>query len=456
MGSRQTLDPKLFYVNPTTLEERVPADHLLRRIEQTIDFTFVRKTVAGFYGAKGNPSIDPIVLMKMLLLLFLENVKSERELVRQMAYRLDWMWFCQFDLDQTIPNHSVLSKARRLWGPEVFAKLFLGVLSQCVRIGLVDGSTIHVDASCIDGNVDTARLQPVLRTAGVELYERLDREDKPSPRPSGRLTAQSDPDAARNEGTVLSEVLVEHENNINRPPETVVADKQYGTAENYKRLRRTRVRPCIPHSTRKSQGGKFGHDQFKYDPNDDSFLCPGGQRLLPYHRNESRRRIRYMAAKGVCLKCPLRSKCTDSKHGRRVQRHMDQDHIDWADGCLSQRQRRRLMGRRKACVEGSFADAASNHGFKRARWRGWWLMRIQNLLIATCQNLRKLLKATWRKARPAMTSTVLSESLTFLGRIQRRLRPTYPPGHFFTGTSRQNCITADKPIPSDRLFVMPH
>ena len=116
MGQRQKLQPKLFYTNPTSLEARIPNDHRLRRIAHVVDFGFVRKSVAKFYGTNGNPSIDPIVLMKMMLLLFLEDVKSERELMRQMTYRMDWMWFCEYDLDDTIPNHSVLSKARQAGG----------------------------------------------------------------------------------------------------------------------------------------------------------------------------------------------------------------------------------------------------------------------------------------------------------------------------------------------------
>ncbi len=444
MGQRQKLQPKLFYTNPTSLEARIPNDHRLRRIAHVVDFGFVRKPVAKFYGTNGNPSIDPIVLMKMMLLLFLEDVKSERELMRQMTYRMDWMWFCEYDLDDTIPNHSVLSKARQLWDPEVFAELFHRILHQCIKADLVDGSTVHVDASCIHGNVDTDRLQPILREVGLSLYDRLDEDAKPSPRPSGRLTAQSDSDAGvtrsygkticgykdhrvvddangiitatvttdanRNEGLMLEEVLAEHANAIGRSAETVVADKQYGTAANYKKVRGKGITPCIPHSTRKSQSGKYGHDRFTYDPHKDCFICPAGQTLQMSRRDEAENRIRYKAAKGVCQTCRLRSQCTNSQSGRHVERNIDQDHMDWADGCLSKRERRRLMGRRKACVEGSFGDAASNHGFKRARWRGWWRMRIQNLLIAACQNLRKLLKATAGTTRLAMHSCGLSLS----------------------------------------------
>ena len=153
LGPRKRLEPKLFYTG-LSLDSRIPANHLLRRIDQRIDLDFVRAEVAGLYGIKGNPSVDPAVLLKLMLLLFLENVSSERALMEQMAYRLDWLWFCGYDLDETIPNHSVLSKARRRWGLDVFSNLFKRVLSQCVEAGLVEGDLLHVDGSLIAANAD--------------------------------------------------------------------------------------------------------------------------------------------------------------------------------------------------------------------------------------------------------------------------------------------------------------
>jgi transposase len=435
MGQRQEITPKLFYTH-IDLAERIPEDHRLRRVLATLDMEFVRKEVADCYGCNGQESIDPIMLMKMMLLLFMEQVPSERELVRQMRYRLDWMWFCGLDFDDTIPNHSVLSKARALWGPDVFTSLFARVLEQCIHAGLVSGEVLHVDASCIAGNVDADKLQPVLRLVAQKLYEHLEESSKVEPAgPSGRLTGQSDPeagvtrsygqtvcgykdhravddahgivtatlttDAAVDEGQMLGQVLAAHEVNTQEAPQTVVTDKKYGTAQNYRMLREQGMTPCIPHKHPSAPRGKFAHDQFTYDAGGDCFMCPAGQTMRPYRRDLVDRRVRYRAARGVCLACPLRKQCTTSKYGRRVERHMDQEHIDWADACLSRGRRRRLMGRRKSCVEGSFADAANCHHFKRARWRGLVRMRIQNLLVATCQNLRKLLRKKRRKS-PAL------------------------------------------------------
>ena len=102
-----------------------------------MDFTFVREEVAGRYGRKGKVSIDPEVIVKLMFLLFWDDVRSERELMRNFAERLDYLWFIGYGLDDAIPDHSVLSKARARWGAEVFESLFLRSVSQCVDAGLV-------------------------------------------------------------------------------------------------------------------------------------------------------------------------------------------------------------------------------------------------------------------------------------------------------------------------------
>ena len=134
------------------LDQRVCADHPLRRVQEEVDFRFVRQEVAHLYGENGNESVDPSVLLKMLLLLFFDNVASERELMRIIPERLDYLWFLGYKLDSVIPNHSVLSKARARWGPAAFEKFFVRTVGQCVAAGLVDGGKIHVDSSLNEAN----------------------------------------------------------------------------------------------------------------------------------------------------------------------------------------------------------------------------------------------------------------------------------------------------------------
>jgi len=169
MGTHDSQQP-LFYVG-FDLDSRVRPDDPLRQVRDRIDFSFVRREVAGVYGRNGHVSIDPEVILKLLFLLFFDDVKSERELMRQLSYRLDYMWFLGFRLDDPTPNHSVLSKARRRWGPEVFERLFVHTVEQCVEAGLVNGSKLHMDATLVDADAS----KDSVKKGSPELIEALRR-----------------------------------------------------------------------------------------------------------------------------------------------------------------------------------------------------------------------------------------------------------------------------------------
>lgn len=486
IGKKQTRESKLYYC--FDLESRVPADHPLRQVAGAIDFGFVRDAVACRYGKRGNPSIDPIVVLKLIFICFFENVHSERELMRQLPLRLDWLWFCGFDIDDAAPHHSVLSKARRRWGRSLFVELFKRVLDQCMQAGLVEGRQVYVDASVNQADASMDSLQTNLSLRGQALFDTLEAEallqeaknDGPrdprdpksptgrghasatetlddktacfsgsttkTPRPQrisrtdpearltrskgkhvlgykdhravddrrGIITATVTTNAAVNDAKMIGAVLEQHEQQTGEHVEVVVADKGYGHASVYQQLHARGTTACIPHQAVREDRTKFPRKLFVYDAANDCFTCPAGQVL-------TRRGDRYAPARGTCAACALRRQCTDNKvHGRQLRRHPLQDEIDRADQHFSRRHRRRLMGRRKAIVEGSFADAANRHGYKRHRWRGLNNATIQNLLIATAQNVRKLIR--YGRPRPvAASATGLAWTGFVLASVIQRL-----------------------------------
>jgi transposase len=460
----------MFYTN-LSLDSRVRPENPLRLIKAALDFDFVPAAVRPLYGVRGNPSVDPVVLMKLMLLLVLENVASERELMARLSERLDWMWFCGYDWDSEIPDHSVISKARRRWGLKVFTDLFQRVLQQCVEAGLVDGQRLHVDASILRANASKSTVHPALRVAAEALYGRLDQQaapDEASARrepavaapgsegalkdapPVGTLVSSTDPDArltrkygqtvlgykdhrvvddrsgvvtatvttdaATADSHVLDEALDQHEQNTGIAPKTVVADRGYGTAEVYQSMAQREITPCIPHQKHNggSGTGTFRIRDFQYDSAQDAYRCPQGHWLHRYS-TASDGSARYRAGKEVCAGCPRRSECTSARDGRRVTRFVGQEWIDWADGCYTTEHRRRLLRRRMYRSEGSFADAANNHGYKRARWRGLTGMTIQNLLVATAQNLRKLVRARRKKPAKALWASPTAQIASPIG-----------------------------------------
>ncbi len=449
MGPRQRRDTKLFY-SQFNLDQRIRPDHPLRKVLAVVDFDFVRRRVKSLYGRRGNPSVDPVVLLKLMFLLFYENVSSERALMERMPERLDWLWFCGYDLDDSIPDHSVISKARKRWGLEVFGDLFRQVLDQCLAAGLIDGRWVHADSSVLSASADKTRLQTVLQLTGQSLYQQLDQTppetsvetaspeppsaqdttdaeiDAPPSPPLGSAVSLTDPDprltrkngqttlgykdhrivddrcgiitstistdAARADGQMLMEGLDRHQFNTGKTVRLATADKCFGTADNYQALAQRGITPCIPHQSRRHLAGKFPQHAFLYQPQTDQYRCPAGQKLSVFKLAADGTRF-YRASREICAACPLRTQCTDGRMGRQITRHAAQDVMDQADRCLLPGQRRYFLRRRAIRAEGSFADAANRHGYKRARWRGLRKMTIQNLLIATLQNLRKLIKA---------------------------------------------------------------
>ncbi len=440
LGKPKRCEPKLFYPG-VSLEERIPPAHPLRRIRACVDFGFARSEVAPLYGPNGHASLDPAVVLKLMFLCFYENVPSERQLMEQLPLRLDWLWFCEYDLDEKTPHHSVLSKARARWGTAVFERFFLNVLEQCLTAGLIDGRTIHVDSSLIDGNADIRKVRPQLRVLCAALVEKLDtaaatessepedRSDDADDPPLHPRVNPADPDARIGckpgetvlgykdhrvvddrhgiitatittpantaDNHVLGEAVETHEDHTSRRVEMVVADSIYGTADNYEQLQRQGKRCCIPrqrHGTRADAA--VSHDRFTYDAPRDVYVCPAGQVLRRYDRVRSHGGgVRYRAARKTCEACRHFTSCVRSRrHGRQILRNDRTAIVTWADACCSGLEWRRLQRRRRYKAEGSFADAANNHGFKRARWRGLAYVTMQNLLIAAVQNLRKLLR----------------------------------------------------------------
>lgn len=467
MGPRKQGEAKLFYYG-VNLGKRVPEDHILRRIDELVDWGFVRKRVAGSYGSNGHVSEDPIVIVKLMFLLFFEDVKSERELMRTLPMRLDWLWFLGMDLASEIPDHSVLSKARKRWGTGVFEELFVAVVRLCVEAGLVGGGKIHVDGSLVDADasrdsvkrVDIGRVyretEGKLTKLEVEKPERQwvsetdpeavvvgRRRGKKGSRPRykhhravddavGVITAVKTTRADVSEPHEVEALIEGHEESTGEGVQTVVGDGQYGTHENYRLCARKQIRCHLGDvKSGQSQSGPkhFTREDFQYDPVEDVYRCPGGEVLIRSWRKavEQRGDAEYRMRNGVCPNCPLKEQCTTSKHGRRLKVPLD---LEWVEqgrreslSPAGYRDRRR----RKYRIEGSFGDATRCHHFKRARWRGLEKQSIQDSLIAVCQNLRILCSRGWYLNGYEGVSPIksgLKESYPLLSKLfQRFLRP---------------------------------
>jgi len=432
MGTHQPQSELFNY--QVNLEKRVRADHPLRRIDAILDLSFVRPAVEPFYGHNGHVGTDPVILVKMMLLLFLDDVPSERELMGVIPERLDYLWFLGYGLDDEVPHHSVLSKARARWGREVFEDLFVRTVQQCVAAGLVEGQKLHLDSSLVraDASKDSVvKASPELIAALRQAYAAEEQKLEPLPQTGVNAThvSTTDPEArlARGGGTPVSQLsykhhrvvddahgvitavetttgqagdaaqlpalITQHESNTGSAPSVVVGDKHYGSAENYRYCQSQKITTHLGQAEAYSHQDIFPVSAFVYEPERDRYRCPAGHYLYYYNYKQDDQLIQYRIEEAaLCAGCPLRARCTRSQSGRTVTRPIFSEWVEAGRAQAQSEAARRDRRRRKHIMEGSFADAANNHGFKRARWRGLWRQQIQDWLIAAVQNLRILLK----------------------------------------------------------------
>ncbi len=202
MGREPPKQPSLFYTR-FNLDQRIGPNHPLRAIEQTIDFDSIYDEVRDAYGHNGNVSVPPPVILKMMLLLVMYNVRSERELMDTIPMRLDWMWFLGFDLDDKIPNHRMLSKARHRWGAKAFKHFFERIVGQCAQAGLIDGSKVFMDASLMAANasnnsvVNQQALGRYLNASYRRLEAQLEQDlDAKKGKANRKYVSTTDPDAS--------------------------------------------------------------------------------------------------------------------------------------------------------------------------------------------------------------------------------------------------------------------
>jgi transposase len=437
MGSHNS--PSSLFTYSVNLEKRVRANHPLRQLSKALgNLEWVLEEVSDCYGRNGHVSVDPRVLVKMMVLLFWDNVPSERELMTVIAERLDYLWFLGYTLDDEVPNHSVLSKARARWGPELFEKLFVRSVGLCLAAGLVDGGKLHLDSSLIkahasrDSVISAApELIAALRAACAREEQKLEglpkkgvnlthvSETDPAAtlarkgaKPSelsykhhravddrqGVITAIVTTTGSTHDASQLPALVEQHQQITGTQVQTVIADSHYGTAENYRQCQSQNIKThCKSCQALVEERGLIPVSQFHYDSDQDRYQCPAGHFLYYHNFKKDDGLIEYRISSAEhCLNCPLRPQCTKGAQGRTVTRPIFSLLVQSGREQASSASARKDLRRRKHLMEGSFADAANNHGFKRARWRGLWRQNIQNALIAAVQNIRLWMRGQLR------------------------------------------------------------
>src|SRR5271170_3487617 len=423
------------------LESFVHHDHFLRKVDRVLESAFVRDLTAACYAAgRGRPSIDPEVYFRMLLVAFLYDIRSDRQLCEDVYYNLAYRWFCRLSLQDRVPDHSSLSRIRDRYGEDIFEALFRRIVETCQKRGLVapqcrvmtDATLIAADAaldSLVHNDPEQARFE------ADALRGRTQAVDPPARRRISNQTHRSrtDPDAtlAEKKGSPRllkykvhqsadadSRVILDthvttgarHDNQpylaqLRRIEERcqitileAIADRGYGSAQIIRTLQEQGKRTYIPLWSGRVGNSKYLSSGLVYEHEPDRFRCPAGKFLTPTPAITENHK-RYVSSSADCRACALASTCPARKSGsspqRFVLRNLDQDLFEEVQARMRDPTFRTKRSERMWKMEGLFAEAKQNHGLSRARYRGRSKVQIQAYLSATVQNLKRLVAALW-------------------------------------------------------------
>ena len=438
MMGRQSAPERLFY--DFCLDDHVPGDHPLRRIDAVLDLSELRARLKPFYSPIGRPSVDPELMIRMLLVGYCFGIRSERRLCQEVHLNLAYRWFCGLGLDGGVPDHSTFSLNRhgRFRQSQAFRCVFESVVRRCMTAGLIGGEGFAVDASVLEADASRYRgvsgdepvdwSDPKLSTRAVREYlAALDPEPDTGGKPP-KVISLSDPASAwtakantrvmfgyglnylidtehaiivdveatpartKEEVAATRSMIERTGERFGLKPERLAADTAYGTGAFLGWLVDQGIAPHVPVWDKgRRADGTFSRHDFAYDREHDRYVCPGGKMLASTGKVHADNTYRYRASSLDCGGCPLKPRCCPNTPARKIPRNVNEDARDRARLLATTEPFARSRNQRKK-VEMLFAHLKRHLGFERLRLRGLSGARDEFLLAATVQNLKRLAK----------------------------------------------------------------
>lgn len=460
MGSQGGAQEHLFY--SFSLEDHVPRDHLLRGIDHFLDLSELREHLAPFYSHTGRPSIDPELMIRMLIIGYCFGIRSERRLCDEVHLNLAYRWFCRLDLQQRVPDHSTFSKNRhgRFRQSDTFRQVFEAVLRRCMMEGLVGGEGFAIDASVIKADASRARGVPSGEVAGwskgeaptravCEYLQALDaansgaEDDPPDGPPSTppKNISLTDPEARwtaapggpafyaystnylidldagiivdveatpayRTDEVQSTKTMIDRvEQKVHLKPKRLVGDTAYGAAPLLNWIAKDKqIEPHIPVWEKANRDdGTFSRSDFTFDAQENAYTCPQGKQLKTTGRATSADTLLYRTTNRDCAGCPMKQRCCPNTANRKIPRSIYEDARDVARtvcGTAAYEQSRK--DRKK--VEMLFAHLKRILKLDRLRLRGLKGARDEFLMAAAVQNLRRM--ARWLAPKQQIGSAI--------------------------------------------------
>jgi transposase len=434
MGQQRRTESLFYYFR---LEEQIPTDHLLRMIDGHVDFSFVRIQLKDFYSPTGRPSIDPEVLLRLLLVGYLYGITSERRLMDEVRMHLAYRWFTRLGFEQEIPG--------------VFRKVFEEIVRRCLEAGFVEGRNVAVDGTLVGANasqqsrvprerlVEAAKLSRTVQEyltelerqnpvadsegSGKKLQEKVSTTDpdatwaiKSGPAVLGYydnylvdtasrviLSVDATP-ALFSQETLAARRMVEHVGQFGIQPQNLAADKAYGSGEFLAWLLTRNIQPHIPVIDRRHQTqGHFTREHFRYEPKEDVYYCPEGKALGYRGQSRGSRGNVYRSTEAQCLGCPQKKLCTSGPN-RKLFVHWEEP-ARQAVRALAGTPEYKRSQRARYKVEALFAELKQQIKLRKARLRRLWNVAEQFYLAATAQNLKRLVRHLAQNQSPGLSTT---------------------------------------------------
>ncbi|WP_110927143.1 IS1182 family transposase [Bacillus massiliglaciei] len=431
-----------------TIEQLVPQDHLVRKLESAIDFSFIYPLVESLYSTLGRPSVDPVVLIKMTFVQYVFGIRSMRQTIREIETNMAYRWFLGFGFHSEVPHFSTFGKnyERRFQDTDIFEQIFYRILKEIADKGLLSADHVFIDSTHVKASANKRKFEKKIVRKETRAYEaklqeelnqdRVDHGKKPFP--SDKFEKEevkeikestTDPEsgyyvkdertkqfaysfhaAADRYGFILGAVVTPgnvHDSHMLQPlvekvmekvkkPLAVAADAAYKTPAITKFLFEHEIQPVLPYTRPKTKDGFLRKHDYVYDEYYDCYLCPEGQ-VLKYSTTTKEGKRQYKSNPVQCANCPLLAQCTNSKEHRQIiERHIWAQYVEEADHLRHQNDIKQIYARRKETIERVFADAKEKHGMRWTTLRGIKKLSMQAMLTFAAMNLKKLANWTWQ------------------------------------------------------------
>ena len=426
-----------------TLEELMPQEHFLRDLDKFVDFDFIYDNVADLYSNTGRPSIDPVVMIKMLLIGYIYGIDSERKLEQELTVNIAYRWFLGIDFDERVPDHSTISQLRRrkFDGTTVFRDVFDEIVRKCIEAGLIDGKLLLTDSTHIRANARND-LREVIEVPDTptEYMQKLDREayelglikepvEYDTAKTKEVTKSITDPECGlmKRPGKPIGFHYLDHQtcdskygiitdvfvtagnvhdstphtarlkyqiNKFDLKTEAICADASYDSGEVYDSMLKLNIKTFIPERSRSgtpNYESEFDPKNFTYCETEDKIICPAGNELTFSTYRKKDRRKRYSAGKSDCKECPHKNQCIgNSKNPRNVDRSLHEEARRVQRKNLNSPEYNAAMRLRQIWCEGNFSHQKERHNLRRTRKRGIERVTEQCLLSACALNLKRL------------------------------------------------------------------